>query len=278
MQFASYRLNGRPSFGLVQGERVTDLGGSDGPATLKQAIAAGALASLAQRGGPEHALADVELLPVIPDPAKIFCVGLNYELHRQETGRTVVGHPTIFTRFADTLIAAGQPIIRPRVSAMLDYEGELAVIIGRGGRHITQADAPAHVAGYACFNDASVRDWQNHTHQYTPGKNFPATAPFGPTLVTPGEVGDLGPQRISTRLNGRTVQDAHLGDMIFPVAVVIAYLSAFTPLAPGDVIAMGTPGGVGFKRDPQLFMQPGDTVEVEIERVGLLRSTIEAEA
>ncbi|MDT7935016.1 MAG: fumarylacetoacetate hydrolase family protein [Sphingomonadaceae bacterium] len=278
MQFASYRFVGRPGFGLVQGERVIDLGATGGPASLRQAIASGALASLARRGGAELALAEVELLPVIPDPAKLFCVGLNYELHRQETGRTAVGHPTIFTRFADTLAAAGQPIVRPRVSAMLDYEGELAVIVGRGGRHIAQADALTHVAGYACFNDASVRDWQNHTHQYTPGKNFPATAPFGPTLVTPDEVGELGPQRITTRLNGRTVQDAHLGDMIFPVPVVIAYLSTFTPLAPGDVIAMGTPGGVGFKRDPQLFMQPGDTVEVEIERVGLLRSTVVAEA
>ncbi len=278
MRFATYLNNGRSSFGLVTGTGIVDLGGQ--AASLKAAIADGTLGALGRQATTENSTlreSDVTLLPVIPDPAKIFCVGLNYETHRQETGRAVVGHPTIFTRFADTQSGHGGEIALPHVSTMLDFEGELALIIGKGGRYISEAEAWGHIAGYACYNDASVRDWQNHTHQYTPGKNFPTTGPFGPYLVTPDEVGEIGPQTIQTRLNGETVQSARLSDMIFSIPVIIAYLSAFTPLAPGDVIATGTPGGVGFKREPQLFMKPGDTVEVEIEKVGLLRSRIVAE-
>jgi 2-keto-4-pentenoate hydratase/2-oxohepta-3-ene-1,7-dioic acid hydratase in catechol pathway len=278
MRFASYLTEDKPGFGLVTPAGIVDL--ADRAPSLKAAIASGSLHTL----GREAALRtadlreeDVTFLPVIGDPAKIFCVGLNYEMHRQETGRAVVGHPTIFTRFADTQGGHDGEIVLPHVSTMLDFEGELAVIIGKGGRYIPEADAWTHVAGYACYNDASVRDWQNHTHQYTPGKNFPTTGPFGPYLVTPDEVGEIGPQTIQTRLNGETVQSATLGDMIFSIPVIIAYLSAFTPLSPGDVIATGTPGGVGFKREPQLFMKPGDVVEVEIEKVGLLRSRIVAE-
>jgi 2-keto-4-pentenoate hydratase/2-oxohepta-3-ene-1,7-dioic acid hydratase in catechol pathway len=279
MRFASYLSNGKAGFGLVTAGGIVDL--SDRAPSLKAAIASGSLESLGKEAAsqtPTLREADITFAPVIGDPAKIFCVGLNYEDHRRETGRAVVGHPTIFTRFADTQIGHDGEIVAPHVSTMLDYEAELAVIIGRGGRHIAEADAWDHIAGYACYHDASVRDWQNHTHQYTPGKNFPATGPFGPYLVTPDEVGEIGPQTIETRLNGETVQSATLGHMIFPIPVIIAYLSAFTPLAPGDVIATGTPGGVGVKREPQLFMKPGDVVEVEIEKVGLLRSRIVAEA
>jgi 2-keto-4-pentenoate hydratase/2-oxohepta-3-ene-1,7-dioic acid hydratase in catechol pathway len=278
MRFASYLNNGKPGFGLVTSGGIVDL--SDHAPSLKAAIASGSLETLGREAAsqtPGVSEADVTFLPVIPDPAKIFCVGLNYETHRQETGRAVVGHPTIFTRFADTQVGHEGEIVLPHVSTMLDFEGELAVIVGKSGRYIAEADAWGHVAGYACYNDASVRDWQNHTHQYTPGKNFPTTGPFGPYLVTPDEVGEIGPQTIQTRLNGETVQSAHLSDMIFSIPVIIAYLSAFTPLAPGDVIATGTPGGVGFKREPQLFMKVGDVVEVEIEKVGLLRSRIVAE-
>jgi 2-keto-4-pentenoate hydratase/2-oxohepta-3-ene-1,7-dioic acid hydratase in catechol pathway len=278
MRFASYLTTGEPGFGLVTPAGIVDL--SDRAPSLKAAIADGSLATLGKAAAsstPTLREADVTFLPVIGDPAKIFCVGLNYEMHRQETGRAVVGHPTIFTRFADTQSGHEGEIVLPHVSTMLDFEGELAVIIGKSGRYIAEADAWDHVAGYACYNDASVRDWQNHTHQYTPGKNFPTTGPFGPYLVTPDEVGEIGPQTIQTRLNGETVQSATLGDMIFSIPVIIAYLSAFTPLAPGDVIATGTPGGVGFKREPQLFMKAGDVVEVEIEKVGLLRSRIVAE-
>jgi 2-keto-4-pentenoate hydratase/2-oxohepta-3-ene-1,7-dioic acid hydratase in catechol pathway len=262
------RPDGTPSFGRVEGDTVVDLGGAG--ADLKTAITS--LTGLTD--GPRHALADVALLPVVPNPSKVVCVGHNYESHRQETGRAKVDHPSIFTRFADTLVGAGQPIVRPRVSASLDFEGELAVIVGRGGRAIAEARALEHVAGYACFNDASVRDWQWHTSQFTPGKNFPGTGALGPWLVTPDEAGDLAEVRVTTRLNGEVVQDQPIGDMIFSIPRIIAYVSSFTPLAPGDVIATGTPGGVGAKRQPPLWMKPGDRVEVSIGPVGTLSNPV----
>ena len=165
----------------------------------------------------------------------------------------------------------------PKVSTQLDFEGELAVIIGKGGRYISEEDAMSHVAGYACFNDASVRDWQWHSRQFTPGKNFPTTGPFGPYMVTPDEAGELSEVNVTTRLNDNIVQQQPIGDMIFPIATVIAYISSFTPLKPGDVIASGTPGGVGAKRTPPLWMKPGDTVTVEIGPMGTLVNTISAE-
>jgi 2-keto-4-pentenoate hydratase/2-oxohepta-3-ene-1,7-dioic acid hydratase in catechol pathway len=180
-------------------------------------------------------------------------------------------------RFADTQVGDGSPIVRPAISARLDFEGELAVVIGRPGKSIAREDALAHVAGYACYNDATIRDWQHHTHQFTPGKNFPNTAAFGPWLVTADEIPDPSQLQLTTRLNGHTVQSASTADMIFSVADIIAYVSAFTPLSAGDVIATGTPGGVGVKRTPPLFMQPGDTVEVEISHLGTLRNPVVAE-
>ena len=217
---------------------------------------------------------EIHLLPVIPNPNKIICVGLNYETHRVETGRPKEAHPSIFTRFASSQIAAGDPIIRPRVSTALDYEGELALIIGRPGRYIKAADAFNHIAGYACYNDASIRDWQRHSHQFTPGKNFVGTGPFGPWMVTRDEVSDIESQTLTTRLNGEIMQQARIADMIFSIGEIIEYVSSFAPLETGDVIATGTPGGVGFKREPAVYMKPGDTVEVEITQVGLLRNPI----
>ena len=270
MRYASFRTpDGRVAFGRVDGGRVVALTGA---ADLKSAIAAGTPADLAD--GATFDLDELELLPVIPNPGKVLCIGLNYETHRQETGRAEAEHPAVFTRFADTLVAHGAPIVRPRVSSQLDYEGELAVVIGRGGRAIPRERAMEHVAGYACFNDASVRDWQRHNIQFTPGKNFPGTGGFGPWLVTPDEAGDLGAQHVVTRLNGAVVQDQPISQMIWPVAELIAYVSAFTPLSAGDVIATGTPGGVGSKRTPPLWMRPGDRVEVEIGAVGLLANPI----
>jgi 2-keto-4-pentenoate hydratase/2-oxohepta-3-ene-1,7-dioic acid hydratase in catechol pathway len=224
------------------------------------------------------ALADVELLPPVADPAKVICIGINYDTHRREVGRNASAYPAVFLRFPDTQIGHGTPIIRPRASTALDYEGELAVVIGRPGRAIEQADALDHVAGYACYNDASIRDWQRHTHQFTPGKNFPQTGAFGPWLVTADEINDPMNLRLITRLSGTVVQDASTADMIFSIAEIIAYVSTFTALAAGDVIATGTPGGVGFKREPPLWMRPGDVVEVEIEGVGTLRNGIVDEA
>ena len=273
MKLASFRRpDGTPSFGRVEGDHLVDLGSAH--ADLKDAIAADALASLTALTGSRHALADVALLPVVPNPSKVLCVGHNYESHRKETGRAKVDNPSIFTRFPDTLVAAGAPIVRPRVSTSLDFEGELAVVIGRGGRAIPEAEALDHIAGYACFNDASVRDWQWHTSQFTPGKNFPGTGALGPWLVTPDEAGDLADVHVTTRLNGEIVQDQPIRDMLFPIARIIAYVSTFTALAPGDVIATGTPGGVGAKREPPLWMKPGDRVEVAIGLVGTLSNPV----
>lgn len=276
MAYVSFRrADGTPSYGRLDGDRILDCGAALGaPEDLKAAITAGSLDTLDHAG--DVALADVTLLPVIPNPAKILCVGHNYESHRQETGRAKVEHPSIFTRFADTLLADGAPIIMPRVSSNLDFEGELAIVIGRGGRYIAEAHALDHVAGYGCFNDASLRDWQWHTTQFTPGKNFPGTGAFGPALVTPSEAGDLGDVHVITTLNGEVVQDQPIRDMIFPIPAIIAYVSAFTHLSPGDVIATGTPGGVGAKRQPPLWMTPGDTVQVSIGHIGTLTNTIAA--
>jgi 2-keto-4-pentenoate hydratase/2-oxohepta-3-ene-1,7-dioic acid hydratase in catechol pathway len=218
--------------------------------------------------------AEVEWLPVVPNPAKILCIGVNYENHRQETGRAASKHPTVFTRFADTLVGHHAPLVRPRASTMLDYEGELAVVIGRTCRSVARTEAMRHVAGYACFNDASVRDWQRHSSQFTPGKNFPGTGALGPALVTRDEIDDPRQLTIETRLNGEAMQHASLGDLIFDIPALVEYCSAFTALAPGDVIATGTPGGVGAARDPQVWLRSGDTVEVEISSVGLLSNGV----
>ncbi|MEQ5806090.1 fumarylacetoacetate hydrolase family protein [Alteromonas sp. NFXS44] len=274
MKYVSFTTaSGQQGFGRLDGDVITDL--SAKAADLKTAITEGTLSSL--NSETTLSLADVTLGPVVPNPDKVFCVGHNYETHRQETGRAATDHPSIFVRFADSLSGHNQPIVMPKVSTQLDFEGELAVIIGKGGRYISEQDAMSHVAGYACFNDASVRDWQWHTRQFTPGKNFPTTGPFGPYMVTPDEAGDLSEVQVTTRLNDDIVQQQPIGDMIFPIATVIAYISSFTPLKPGDVIASGTPGGVGAKRNPPLWMKPGDTVSVEIGPMGKLVNTITAE-
>lgn len=273
MRYLSYlRTDGTASFGRVTStDTVADLGTPRIP-TMKAALAAGTLGTLAE--GETFARSSLRLLPVIPDPSKVICVGVNYETHRLETGRAPVGHPTIFTRWADTLVAHEQPIVRPIESTSLDYEGELAVIIGKAGRRISGSDVMRHVAGYSIFNDASVRDWQRHTTQFTPGKNYPATGGLGPELVTPEEIDDLANQRIVTRLNGTVLQDQPIADMIWNVAAIIEYVSTFTALEPGDVIATGTPGGVGEKRDPQVFMKGGDLVEVSIGILGTLTNPV----
>ena len=216
----------------------------------------------------------VRALPVIANPGKLICVGLNYKTHVAETKRADSEYPSLFLRFNDSLAADGDDVLRPAFSERFDWEGELAFVIGKGGRHIAKEDAFAHIAGYACFNDISVRDWQRHTHQFTPGKNFPGTAPFGPFLVTRDEVPDVSQLQLETRLNGQVVQKAGLSDLIFDIPTIVAYISRFTPLSPGDVIATGTPGGVGDRREPPLYMKDGDLVEVEITGLGMLRNRI----
>jgi 2-keto-4-pentenoate hydratase/2-oxohepta-3-ene-1,7-dioic acid hydratase in catechol pathway len=278
MKLATFSIGGKVTWGLVSDGVVLDCGfvlRAKYP-TLKSLIAADGYAEVtaACDSAKSYPIATIDWLPVVPDPAKILCIGLNYEMHRLEAGRETSTHPSVFTRFADTQVGHAAPVVRPFVSEQLDYEGELAVVIGRAGRHISRDSAMDHVAGYACYNDVSVRDWQRHTPQWTPGKNFPATGAFGPYLVTADEIADYRQLKIETRLHGETVQSAGLDQLIFPIPVLIEYLSQFTPLSPGDVIATGTPGGVGFKREPPLFMKAGARVEVEISHVGLLVNPI----
>jgi len=277
MKFATYRIGTRTAWGVVEDGGVSDL--TARWADLRSALPFDSAAiAEAGRNAPVHRLADVTLAPVIPDPGKILCVGHNYESHRVETGRDKTEHPSIFTRFADSLIAHEAPLIRPRVSTMLDYEGELLVVIGRDCYDVGEADALSYVAGYSCFNDASVRDWQRHTKQFTPGKNFPGTGAFGPYLVTPDEVGDPALLSVTTRLNGEVMQSQPTAEMLFPIPTVIAYISAFTRLSPGDIIATGTPGGVGGMRTPPVWMKAGDRVEIDIPGVGLLANTVTDQA
>jgi len=273
MRFATIELNGSEQWGMIDGDDIVLI---DQWPTLADAIASGSLPAVKPAADARRvALGEVRWRPVISAPRKILCVGLNYENHRKETGREVVANPTIFTRFADSQTGHNRPIVLPLESNKLDYEGELAVVIGQGGRRIPADKALDHVAGYSCYNDGSVRDWQAHTIQFSPGKNWPETGAFGPWLVTPDEFGPLGPQRLQTRLNGEVMQDAYLSDMIFPVPRLIEYISTFTPLNPGDVIVSGTPGGVGARRDPPVFMKEGDIVEVEIDGIGTLVNSIE---
>jgi 2-keto-4-pentenoate hydratase/2-oxohepta-3-ene-1,7-dioic acid hydratase in catechol pathway len=273
MRFCSFNLDGAPAWGVVMRENVIAI---DQWPSLRAAIAEGALESIEveKLNGPRIHLDAVQFRPLIGHPSKIICVGLNYENHRVETGRALVPYPTIFTRFGDSQTAHGAPILLPPESVQLDYEGELAVVVSKPGRRISSSQALEYVAGYSCYNDASIRDWQAHTIQFGPGKNWPQTGAFGPWLVTPDEFGDIGKQRIQTRLNGLVMQDAFLEQMIFSVPKLIEYISTFTALMPGDVIVSGTPGGVGAKRIPQIFMKPGDRVEVEIDGIGILSNGI----
>jgi len=273
MRYVSFtRPDGTAAYGVLDGEAVHDLAHGGAPVDLKAAIAAGTLASLPK--GATFALADITLLPVIPNPEKILCVGLNYATHVAETGREQKEHPAIFTRWADSLIADGAPMVRPPESERFDYEGELAVIIGKPGRRIAPENVWDHIAGYAVFNDGSIRDWQRHNIQFTPGKTWLGTGGFGPAMVTPDEIDDLASLRVQTRLNGELVQDQPISDQIWDIPTVIAYCSTFTTLNPGDVIATGTPGGVGDKRKPALYMKAGDTVEVSVGSIGTLTNPV----
>jgi 2-keto-4-pentenoate hydratase/2-oxohepta-3-ene-1,7-dioic acid hydratase in catechol pathway len=249
-----------------------------------RAILAGGASSIAEahkslRRGETFDPSEIEFLPVLPDPSKILCVGLNYRDHSAESGFQQPAYPSVFGRFASSLIGHGQPLVRPEVSAALDYEGELAVIIGRTGHRVAERDALDYVAGYSIFNDGSVRDYQHKTTQWTMGKNFDGTGSFGPQLVTPDELppGAAGLD-IKTRLNGETVQASNTADMVFDVPRLIAIISEALTLQPGDVIVSGTPSGVGHARKPPLYMKAGDICEVEIEGVGTLRNGIADEA
>ncbi|MCY4627581.1 MAG: fumarylacetoacetate hydrolase family protein [Acidobacteria bacterium] len=273
MRYATLLVPGRgetPAVISPDGSRYHPL---DGPKPLAERLSAPLPRPDADWDEAPH-LSDVRFAPLIPRPGSLWCVGLNYEDHRLETGRAKADYPTLFTRFRASLLGHGEALVRPAVSHQLDFEGELAVVIGRSARHVSEEAALDHVAGYACFNDASVRDYQGHSSQFGPGKNFWRTGGFGPFLVTPDEVPDPQDLPIETRLNGEVVQQSHTSQMTYPVRELIAYLSRIHPLFPGDVISTGTPSGVGVARDPQLFMKPGDVVEVEIGSVGVLRNGV----
>lgn len=279
MKLVSFVHQLETGIGLVEDNGIRDLrplaaeiGGS-----LKELIEQDKLTSLAERELSDLPLlnfADLTLLPVIPDPGKVFCIGINYARHIEETGMPKPSHPMVFTRFADAQVGHEQPLVRPRVSTRFDYEGELAVIIGKPARYVKANEALDYVAGYSCFNDGSVRDWQMHTSQFTPGKNFPASGAFGPWLVTADEIPDPARLQLVTRLNGEVMQNSPTDDLLFDVPALIEYLSACAQLNPGDVIVTGTPGGAGAFRDPKVWMKPGDRVEVEISGIGILSNPV----
>ena len=283
MQFCSYIMpDGTPSYGTLSSDGLHDAGNGfrSTYATLRDVLAADALAALNETAGSSPALdiADVTMLPPITRPDKIICIGLNYMSHIKETGREKPKYPSIFTRYPDSVLGHNAQLVRPKASQKFDFEGELAVVIGKPARHVAEADAQDYIAGYSCFNDGSIRDVQRHTTQFWAGKSFEASGAMGPCLVTPDAVGDLRTLTLETRLNGEQVQSTSVGDLAFGVGEIIAYLSTIITLLPGDVIATGTPSGVGLFRDPQLWMKPGDTVEVEITRLGVLRNTVKDEA
>lgn len=281
MKLLSYQSADRRSWGaLVDGEIIDLAAANPGWPTLAFALGdagtdgIGRAVTAAANTAHRVALDSVELLPVVPDPQKILCVGLNFEKHRIETGRERTEHPVIFTRFPDTFVGHRARLVRPAESERFDFEGEVAVVIGRGGRRIAQENALDHIAGVTCLNDGSIRDFQSHTHQFTPGKNFPATGSMGPWLVTLDEITDLTELELTTRLNGAEVQRASLSDLTYSIPEIVAYCSSWTELRPGDVIATGTPGGIGARREPPLWMEPGDLCEVGVAGIGVLRNAI----
>ncbi|HVY99771.1 MAG TPA: fumarylacetoacetate hydrolase family protein [Dongiaceae bacterium] len=285
MRFAAYRA-GRGEGLAVQlpGGEFRGLSVIDAkyPGNLPKLIAAGPQAlkdaATVLAGGAAIDARAVLFQPPLAAPGKIICVGLNYVDHSLESGFTPPAYPTIFARFASSLVGHGAPILRPAASVQLDYEGEMVAVIGKGGRHIPKSQALDHVIGYSIFNDASIRDFQTKSPQWTVGKNFDCTGAFGPVFVTADELPAGGKGlKIQTRLNGQVVQDATTADMIFDVASLIAILSEAITLNPGDIIVSGTPSGVGMARKPQLFMKHGDVVEVEIEGIGVLRNPVEDE-
>lgn len=285
MRFITYTQGGEHRLGVVVDNQVIDLNQAQPQISadlrtalrLGQDLSGAAKAAIASNA-PRLPLASVQLAPVLPEPGKIVCLGLNYYDHAKEGGRDKPVYPWFFLRAASSLLAAGAQALRPKVSARLDYEAELAVVIGKTVKHCTLDNALDAVFGYSCFNDISVRDYQKKTPQWTIGKNFDRSGPFGPVLVTADELPPGATElRIQTRLNGQVMQDANTRDMIWGVAETIQLLTECMTLEPGDLIVMGTPAGVGQARDPQVWMKHGDVVEIEIEQIGVLRNTIEDE-
>jgi 2-keto-4-pentenoate hydratase/2-oxohepta-3-ene-1,7-dioic acid hydratase in catechol pathway len=277
MKLASYLSYGAETFGVVIGDGVVTLGGrlKAGYRTLREALAAGALEEIrkaAKGARTDSKLDTLRFLPVISHPAKILCAGINYRSHAAEVGRDLPEQPSMFIRFPDTLVSHEGEMIRPKVSTNFDFEGELAIVIGRGGRHIKVDRAINHIAGYTCFIDGSVRDYQKFS--VTAGKNFPSTGPLGPWMVTADEITDATRLVLTTRLNGQEMQRSGTDALIHSVPQIVSFCSDFTHLHPGDIIATGTPDGVGQRRKPPVWMKSGDVLEVEISEIGTLRVRI----
>jgi 2-keto-4-pentenoate hydratase/2-oxohepta-3-ene-1,7-dioic acid hydratase in catechol pathway len=282
MKLVSYERAGVDGFGAYVNGGIVDLKAAlqGRYEDLQSLLAAEALPEALQAlqgRAPDVALNEVTFLPVIPHPGKIWCCGLNYGEHVREVGREPPEKPMFFLRFADSQVGHDQPIVLPAESTQLDYEGEIAVVIGKPGRRISEADSWNHIAGYACYNDATLRDWQRHTQQWAPGKNFWHTGGFGPWLTTSDEIAPNELMTLTTRLNGKVMQHATTAMMLHSIPRQIAYASTVSPLRAGDVIVTGTPGGVGARREPPIWMKAGDVIEVEIDKVGILRNRIAAE-
>ncbi len=285
MRLISYLGSGGLHVAGFNGQGYVDLHEADPslPKTMRDLLSLGAAAlpkiAAAIAHGRPLSSQSLQILAPVPDPQKVICIGLNYADHAKETKKEPPPEPVVFCKFPTAVRAHGQPIILPRVSPEVDYEGELVAVIGRAGKNIARENALDHVAGYCCGHDVSARDWQQRKPggQWLLGKSFDTFAPFGPELVTSDEVGDAGTLRIQLRLNGQTMQDSNTNLLIFTIAELVAYVSQVCTLLPGDVIFTGTPAGVGAARKPPVFLKPGDTVEVEIEKLGLLRNPVIAE-
>lgn len=273
MKLMSFRRpDGIASWGIASADGVIDCAGI--APSLKIGLSKMADLRDAAKSPATYCLDKVQYLPVVPDAGKLLCVGLNYATHVKEGGREPPKQPMIFVRFNNSVVGHNQALTRPKASPNFDFEGELVVIIGKTCRHVAKADWQSVVAGYTCFNDGSIRDWQRHTTQFAPGKNFFQSGSFGPYMITPDEVGDVTTKQLITRLNGEVMQDAPINDLLFDIPTLINYCSTFTQLEPGDAIVTGTTGGVGFARTPPVWMKPGDTIQIEVTGVGVLTNTI----
>jgi 2-keto-4-pentenoate hydratase/2-oxohepta-3-ene-1,7-dioic acid hydratase in catechol pathway len=276
VRLLNFRIDGRDSFGALSAQGVVDLGARCGQPNLVAALRAGLIDSAGTSLSPDHALEDLRILSPAGAGLRYFCIGVNYPDRNEEykDGSERPKYPSVFTRSHTSFAAHGEPIVRPRESEQLDYEGEIVLVLGKGGRRIPQSQAMAHVFGYTCANEGTIRDWLRHSKfNVTPGKNFDRSGALGPFLVTADEVGNA-PLRVTTRVNGELRQDDTSDRMLFPMPYLIHYLSTFCTLEPGDVILTGTPSGAGARLDPPRYLRPGDVVEVEVARVGLLRNTV----
>jgi len=280
MKLVSFKIDDRESYGVMSGNALRAVGDAFRLTypDLRSVIAAGKLPELdASAQGVVAESHSLQFLPPIPNPDKILCVGVNYRPHIEEMGREVPDYPVVFVRFPGSQVGHRQAVMRPRVSEQFDFEGELAVVIGKRARHVSRDNALGYVAGYCCFLDGSVRDWQRHTMQFTPGKNFANSGSMGPYLVTSDEIADPAALNLTTRVNGKLMQEGCVADLVFDIPALIEYCSTFAELLPGDVIATGTPGGVGAARTPPVWLKDGDLISVDVPGVGSLVNSVSDE-